>query len=105
MTFKKGEIPKGSKPFSEHPENINKNGRPKKLPELEVLLSQVLSEVKDGKTAAEIVLMALRKKAVSGDVRAIELILNRAYGKQTDKFEGTVTQVEMPTIIIERDPD
>ena len=105
MRFKKGEIPKGAKPFNKHPELINKEGRPKKLPELDKLLIDVLSDKKDGVTAAEAILRALRAKATKGDVRAIELILNRAYGKQLEKFEGTVTQVEMPKIIIERDPD
>jgi hypothetical protein len=105
MPFKKGKIPEGAKPFNEHPENINKEGRPRKLPELEILLAEALSDAKDGHTAAEAVIMALRKKAIGGDVRAIELILNRAYGKQVEKFEGTVTNVEMPKIIIERDPD
>lgn len=105
MPFKKGKIPDGAKPFNLHPELINKDGRPKKLPELDKLLIDVLSDEKNGVTAAEAILRALRAKAAKGDVRAIELLLNRAYGKQIEKFEGTITQVEMPKIIIERDPD
>jgi hypothetical protein len=102
MPFKKGEIPKGAKPFNKHPENINKKGQPRKLPELEILITEALSELKDGHTAAEAVIMSLRKKAISGDVRAIELLLNRAYGKQTEKFEGTLENAEMPKIEIKR---
>lgn len=32
-------------------------------------------------TAASTILKALRKKAIAGDVRAIEVMLDRAYGK------------------------
>ena len=95
MTFQKGKIPKGAKPFNEHPENINKDGRPRKLPELEVLLAEALSDAKDGHTAAEAVIMSLRKKAISGDVRAIELILNRAYGKIPEKLDVTSNGKEL----------
>jgi hypothetical protein len=59
----------------------NPNGRPKKLPEIEELLGKILSEEKDGKTAAEAILMALRAKAAKGDIRAAEVLLDRAYGK------------------------
>ena len=100
MPFQKGIRPNGSRNFKDSPELINKEGRPKKLPELDKLLIDVLSDEKDGVTAAEAILRALRAKAAKGDVRAIELLLNRAYGKQIEKFEGTITQVEMPKIII-----
>ena len=40
----------------------NPNGRPKKLPELDKLLADVLGEEKDGLTAAEAILKALRMK-------------------------------------------
>jgi hypothetical protein len=58
-----------------------KNGRPKKLPELDKLLADVLGEDKDGIEAAKAILMALRSKATKGDVRAAEVLLDRAYGK------------------------
>ena len=105
MRFKKGEIPKGAKPFNKHPENINKEGRPKKLPELDKLLADVLTEEKDGITAAEAILKALRAKAAKGDVRAIELMLNRAYGKLTEKMDVDVGTIELPTFKIVRDAD
>lgn len=72
-------------------ETGNPNGRPKKLPELDKLLADVLGEEKDGVTAAEAILKALRLKAAKGDVRAIEVMLDRAYGKaqQTISHEGT----------------
>ncbi len=68
-------------PFKKNDPRINKKGRPKKLPELDKLLADILGEEKDGITAASAILKALRKKAASGDVRAIEVMLDRAYGK------------------------
>jgi Family of unknown function (DUF5681) len=59
----------------------NPNGRPRKLPQLDQLLAEVLGEEKDGITAAQAILMKLRQKATSGDVRAAEIMLDRAYGK------------------------
>jgi hypothetical protein len=68
----------------------NPNGRPKKLPELEVLLAEVLSDEKDGTEAAKAILMALRAKAVKGDIRAAEVLLDRAYGKAKQSSEVSI---------------
>lgn len=65
----------------------NPNGRPKKLPELDKLLADVLGEEKDGIEAAKAILMALRAKATKGDVRAAEVLLDRAYGKAKQNIE------------------
>jgi hypothetical protein len=88
MPFKKGVTPQGAKPF-EKGKTGNPLGRPKKIPELEVLLAEVLGEEKDGKTAAEAILMALRAKAAKGDVRAAEVLLDRAYGKAKQFIDNT----------------
>lgn len=72
---------KDGKPFIKNDPRINKAGRPKKLPDLESLLIDILGENLKGKEALKVVLLALRKKAASGDVRACELLLDRAYGK------------------------
>ena len=80
----------GSKPFKKG-QSGNPNGRPKKIPELRELLANVLGDQKDGKTAAEAILMALRNKAVKGDVRAAELLLDRAYGKASQPIETPST--------------
>lgn len=76
----------------------NPKGRPPKLPKLDDLLADVLGEEKDGIEAAKAILLALRKKATMGDVRAAEILLDRAYGKakQTIKHEG---DPEAPLII------
>lgn len=73
----------------------NPNGRPKKLPELDILMADVLGEEKNGIPAAKAILMALEAKARKGDIRAAEVLLNRGYGfpKQsiTNNKERNVT--------------
>jgi hypothetical protein len=64
----------------------NPNGKPKKIPQLDILLADVLGEEKDGIEAAKAILMALRSKAVKGDVRAAEVLLDRAYGKASQNL-------------------
>jgi hypothetical protein len=66
----------------------NPNGRPKKLPELDKLLANVLGEENaNGVTAAEAILMALRAKAAKGDIRAAEVLLDRGYGKAKQSID------------------
>mgnify|MGYP003402728802 CR=1 FL=1 len=62
----------------------NPKGRPKKLPSLEAALISVLGEIKDDKNAMEAIVMALRNKAIKGDVRAAEVLMERGYGKIKD---------------------
>jgi hypothetical protein len=85
---RKNPIP-GNKPFKKG-QSGNPNGRPKKLPQLDKLLADILGEEKDGKDAATVILMALRAKAVKGDIRAAELLLNRAYGKPKENFNHEI---------------
>jgi len=77
-----------SKPFKKG-QSGNPNGRPKKLPELDKLLADVLGEEKDGVTAAEVILKALRAKAAKGDIRAAEVLLDRAFGKAKQQVDLT----------------
>lgn len=83
-------------------ETLNPNGRPKKLPELDKLLADVLGEEKDGVTAAEAILKALRAKAAKGDIRAAEVLLDRGYGKPSQTIKGAVDVTGIKQIIIER---
>ncbi len=73
----------------------NPNGRPKKLPQLDKLLIDVLGSVDDDTSPAHDILLALEKKAKGGDVRAAEVLLDRAYGKAKQflefKFKGNVS--------------
>jgi thioredoxin-like negative regulator of GroEL len=66
----------------------NIDGRPK-APDIGVALAKVLSEEKDGKTALDAILMALRSKAAKGDVRAAELLMDRAFGKSKNHTDIT----------------
>jgi hypothetical protein len=77
----------------------NPNGRPRKLPALDKLMADVLGEEKDGITAGEAILKALRAKATKGDVRAAEVLLDRAYGKPKQTQDTNITSSE-PLVII-----
>lgn len=63
------------------------NGRKKKLPELDSLLDEVLGEEKNDISAAKAILLSLLNKATKGDVRAAEVLLDRAYGKAKQSVE------------------
>ena len=75
-------------------ESGNPNGRPKKLPQLDVLLINVLAEEKGGITAAETILQALRLKATKGNVHAASLLLDRAYGRAKQDIGIEIQAVE-----------
>jgi len=79
-----------------------KNGRKKKIPEIDVLLAEVLGDTKNGIEAAQAILMALRKKAIGGDVRAAEVLLDRAYGKSKQSVDLTSNgeTFRVPNIIV-----
>lgn len=79
----------------------NPNGRPKKLPALDALMEKVMGEEKDGKTAMEAIIAALRAKAARGDVRAAELLLNRAYGKVKEELNINASIATVKELIIE----
>ena len=91
-----GEFPNKATQFSKE-NQPEKNGRKPKLPQLDTLLADVLGEDKDGIEAAKAILMALRAKATKGDVRAAEVLLDRAYGKAKQTIDmnhaGGVTLV------------
>ena len=66
----------------------NPKGRPK-LPDIREALAKVLADEKDGVTAREATLRALRAKAIRGDVRAAEALLDRAFGKAAQTVDVT----------------
>lgn len=96
MPFKKGNK-LAPKPFVKG-QSGNPKGKPKKLPHLDKLLAEVLGEEKDGMTAAEAILKALRVKATKGDIRAAEVLLDRGYGKVKETIDLTskVINVKVP---------
>jgi ribosomal protein S8 len=80
-------------------ESGNPNGRPRKLPELDVILADVLSEEQNGISAAMAILLAVRSKAVKGDIRAAEVLLDRGYGKPKQTIDNKITTNE-PLVIV-----
>jgi len=78
------------KPFKEgKDERRNSKGRPK-LPDLSEAMAKILNEEKDGKTALDAILAALRAKAAKGDVRAAQELLDRGYGKAKQYIETDI---------------
>jgi hypothetical protein len=67
----------------------NPNGRPKKLPALDDAIADVLGDQKADKTALTVILEVVRAKAVKGDLKAIEMLLNYAYGRPVQRNEHT----------------
>lgn len=89
MPFQPGQTPKGAKPFKKG-QSGNLAGRPKKLPDLDKLLAEVLGEDPNDPTAqseAKEVLRQLVNKAKKGSVPAQIAVLDRAYGKPKQAVE------------------
>jgi len=82
-------------------QTLNPNGRPKKLPEIDKLMAEVMGEEKDGITAAQAILNMIRSKAAKGDIKAAQLLLDRAYGKAKQQIDVTSQdeKITVPTII------
>jgi hypothetical protein len=80
----------------------NPAGRPPEMPEIDTLLAEVLSEEREGECAAKAILKALLRKAVRGDVRAAEVLLNRAWGKPKEHtdIQLTATPVNRTKILL-----
>jgi len=73
----------------------NPKGRPK-LPDISEALAKILADEKDGRTALEQTLLALRAKAVRGDIRAAEALLDRAFGKPKQSVDHTTGGDKLP---------
>ena len=105
--MKKGGNPQNfkGKNFAAHPENINRKGRPKKLPGLVEMLEEVLGDDGSGESEAIAIIRRMSMKARNGDVRAAELLLDRSYGKVIQKIDASITTPEMPTVIVKLNKD
>jgi hypothetical protein len=77
----------------------NPNGRPRKIPALDLLLAEVLGyeEGKPQESAlAKQIILALFKKAKRGNVRAANVLLERAFGKVKQVHEiGGVSKTDV----------
>jgi len=72
------------KPFKKG-QSGNPNGRPKK-PDLNQYLIDALNEERNGISAMEAIIKTLIAKAVKGDVRAAQELLDRLYGKSNQRL-------------------
>ena len=98
MPFVKGVVPKNSKPFRKG-QSGNPKGRPK-LPDLKEAMARALGGDAEGQSYLDTILRALRDKAEGGDVRAAELLLNRAFGMAKQNVDVTSAgQPIMPPIV------
>ena len=77
------------KPFKKGDQRINRKGRPPVLPDLKNVIAKILSEEKNEMTGLEAVIRALLIKAVKGDTRAAQELLDRYYGKATQPIDHT----------------
>lgn len=69
-------------------ESGNIHGRPKKLPKIDDLIKEVLGSDDPETSEAKKILEALLTRAKRGDVRAGEILLDRAYGKAKQPVES-----------------
>ncbi|MEI6048838.1 MAG: hypothetical protein WCS03_08060 [Bacteroidota bacterium] len=67
---------------------LNRLGRPKKM-NLEGLLRKVLMGRVNNQAALKGILIKLRDQALAGDIRAAELLLDRAFGKAKQVIDSS----------------
>lgn len=70
------------------------NGRPKKLPPIKELIEKTLGEEKNGITGVDAIFKVLLSKAVKGDLKASQMLLDYYYGKATQRTEITGAEGE-----------
>ena len=87
------------KPFKKG-QSGNPKGRPK-LPDIKAAMAKVLAEEKDGMDALEAVLKALRTRAIKGDVRAAQELLDRGYGRSKQSIDHTTDGEKISVKIVE----
>ena len=86
---------KNLKPFKKgHDERRNVKGAPK-LPDLNELMAEILGEEKEGKTAAQVILMSIRAKAAKGDIRAAQMLFDRGFGVPKQTIDMTVKETDV----------
>src|SRR5579859_7751500 len=96
--------PQNLKPFKKGVDpRRNVKGRPKVLPPLEKLLIEVLGSEDDRKSQAQAVLNTLLARAKKGDVRAAEILLDRAYGKPKQSVDLTSNGESIHTTVVIQD--
>lgn len=67
----------------------NPKGRAKKLPKIDDLLADILGSEEDRDSEAHAILTGLVAQAKKGNVKAAEILLDRAYGKAKLSIDHT----------------
>lgn len=95
------------KPFKKgEDERRNINGRPKKLPAIDKLLAEVLGGEDDEESEAKEIIKAMLLEAKSGNTKAAEILLDRAYGKAKLNIDHSSSDGTMsPTPIVFKKPN
>ena len=75
-------------PFVKGDPRINYEGR-KKLPTEIEIFAEIFAEEKEGVTALEAIIKVLRSQASKGNLKAIEMVLDRLFGKVKQNYELT----------------
>lgn len=106
---RKGGTPENLRP-AQKGEVRNPKGRPKKLPALDTLIAEIMGEEKEGISAADAILRKLRQMATQGNLRAAEILLDRAYGKAKQQVEhsganGSPIEIRRVVINLPDEPD
>lgn len=75
------------KGFDKNPQNINRNGQPRKLPDLDVAVANILGAEVGNKTKLDKLLEQLFRMAMKGNTRAAEILMDRGFGKPKQDME------------------
>jgi len=99
---RKGGVPENLKPLKKgYDPNRNMKGRPKSIvTELNELLSDRIQDQKSGKyiDKGRAILDVLITKGLRGDIRAIQEILDRLYGKAKQEIDLHIPELKVQTL-------
>ena len=105
MAKKRGQPKEVLKPFKKNDPRINRKGRPPVLPDLKEAIAKLLSQEEGDTNRLEHILNALYKKAIKGDVRAAQELMDRGFGKSQQFVDLTSKGEKFPTIKIGYKPN
>jgi Family of unknown function (DUF5681) len=95
---------KGNRPW---PKGTSGNilGRKKDPPEIKELLVAALAKQRGGVDAARRIINVVIRKALAGDLKAIEMLWDRRWGKpkQSMEIEGTMQSLNIHVAVEQRD--
>jgi len=80
-------------------ESGNPKGR-QKLPDIREAMRELMADEINGKTTLQLILQQLRSMAAKGDIRAIQELLDRGYGKAKQSLDvNDVTRKPMQIVV------